>query len=52
MFIDWTTTASVIVTIVTLYFLIATLDRTYLVFRGLLGGARVRVTRRAGLLHP
>ena len=52
MLIDWTTTAATIVTMVTLYFLISTIDRTYLVCRGLLGGARVHVTEEQAFSIP
>ncbi|MCX2932716.1 glycosyltransferase [Mycobacterium sp. CVI_P3] len=41
---DWSDTVAVLVTISTVYFLLSTVDRAYLVFRGLQGGNRARVT--------
>ncbi len=42
--LDWSTTVAVLITIATLYFLASTIDRAYLVFRGLGSGTRVHVT--------
>jgi cellulose synthase/poly-beta-1,6-N-acetylglucosamine synthase-like glycosyltransferase len=41
---NWSDTVAVLLTISTLYFLLSTVDRAYLVFRGLQGGRRSRVS--------
>ncbi|WP_431237667.1 glycosyltransferase [Mycolicibacterium aichiense] len=49
---NWSDTLAVLVTIATVYFLLSTVDRAYLVFRGLQGGRRVRVTQEQAYSIP